>query len=185
METSKHKIRERVLKLINQQPRDEQQAKSRVIFEKLFALPTFVSAKTVLFYASCPGEVQTFDMIKAARKLGKIIGLPKICKDRKAFLPVVITDMEKDLVSGAYNIPEPRTFSPVMETSDLDMVIVPGVAFDRTNHRIGRGGGYYDRFLSALPASVFSVGLAYDFQLIDHIPSLESHDVAVSCVLSN
>ncbi|MCK4882744.1 MAG: 5-formyltetrahydrofolate cyclo-ligase, partial [Candidatus Omnitrophica bacterium] len=67
----------------------------------------------------------------------------------------------------------------------LDMVIVPGVAFDKHNNRLGRGGGYYDRFLAALSSEVLTVGLAFDFQMVDSLSSQETHDVPVSCVLTN
>ena len=68
---------------------------------------------------------------------------------------------------------------------ELDLVVVPGLAFDKRNNRLGRGQGYYDRFLKTLPRGVPTIGLAFDFQIVDTIPQRKEHDVAVDCVLVN
>ncbi|MBF0533205.1 MAG: 5-formyltetrahydrofolate cyclo-ligase, partial [Candidatus Omnitrophica bacterium] len=92
----------------------------------------------------------------------------------------------QDMESGPYGILQPKASEDrKLDLDQIDMVIVPGVAFDRNNCRLGRGQGYYDRFLPRLSARTTTVGLAFDFQMLDVIPQIEPHDVPVSCVLNN
>ena len=72
-----------------------------------------------------------------------------------------------------------------MDLGNIELVVVPGVAFDRRNFRLGRGGGYYDRFLAKIPSHTPTIGLAFDFQMIDALPEKETHDRPVSLVLTN
>jgi 5-formyltetrahydrofolate cyclo-ligase len=97
-----------------------------------------------------------------------------------------VTSLKTDLETGPYGVKQPADDPAKTLAHDcLDIVIVPGVAFDRKNHRLGRGGGYYDRFLGSLPAHVRTVGLAFDFQVVDSLPFQAEHDVPVSCVLAS
>lgn len=160
--------------------------KSLAIAGKLFQMVEFQKAETILFYASFDGEVETFDMMREAKKLGKKIGLPGITTDEKRITLTAVASLETDLEDGPYGIKQPKMDQALTLTEDcLDMVIVPGVAFDKQNNRLGRGGGYYDRFLESLPSGVLTVGLAFDFQIVDSLLSQETHDVPVSCVLTN
>ena len=137
-----------------------------------------------MFYASFDGEVDTFEMISQALKLGKKIALPRIDKTQRKILPVVIDSLDNDLEQGPYGIKQPRiNVDKVLDLKDINMVIVPGVAFDKRNNRLGRGGGYYDRFLTTVPSGIPTVGLAFDFQIVDRLPHLDEHDQAVSHVL--
>ena len=182
---SKKDLRERILTLLRNQKEEERLKKSSIILKKLFKLKAFKKAKTVLFYASFDGEVHTIEMIKKAQQLGKKIGLPKV-NSLSRLVPVLVEDMEKDLKKGRYGILEPKKLrGKKLDLKDIDMVIVPGVVFDKRKNRLGRGGGYYDRFLKKLPSSIPTVALAFDFQIIDHLPHQERRDVSVSYVLSN
>jgi 5-formyltetrahydrofolate cyclo-ligase len=123
-------------------------------------------------------------MIKRAQQLGKFIGLPRT-NPAYTLTPVLIKDVEHDLVKGMYGCKEPKPgINRDLLPDELDMVIVPGVAFDSSGQRLGRGVGYYDRFLRQLPKDTPVVGLAFDFQLVDRLP-VEEHDIPVSFVLSN
>ena len=182
---TKEEIRQKILTRMRQQQEDERQRKSRIIQRKLFALPAMRTAKTLFFYASFDGEVETLDMMKQAQRLGKIIALP--CVDRRQFKlhPARVESLEHDLAPGAYGIAQPDRHCQPIEIEALDMVIVPGVAFDRLNNRLGRGQGYYDRFLARLSSGIPVIGLAFDFQILDRLPDQQAHDRPVSCVLSN
>ncbi len=175
-----------MLTLLRNHKEEERLAKSRIIFDRLFRLPEFRKALTILFYFPFNGEVNTVEMIKQAQKLGKRIGLPRIMRDKKRIIPAIVDSLEEDLETGPYGIKQPKTNRlQALRLENLDMVIVPGVAFDKRNNRLGRGGGYYDRFLKSLPSLIPTVGLAFDFQIVDHLPQQEKHDIPVTKVLIN
>ena len=146
----------------------------------------FKQAKTILFYASFDGEVETFEMIKKALNLGKKIALPKILKDKIKLLPVFIRSLRRDLKAGVYGIKEPKDKKVnVLKIKDIDMVIVPALAFDKANHRLGRGKGYYDRFLGNIPSCIPTFGLAFDFQVVSSVPHKKGQDMPVCHVVVN
>ena len=179
-------FRERIIALLSNQKKEERLIKSLAISDKLFQLTKFREAETILFYASFDGEVETFEMMKKAQRLGKIVGLPRIGKGDKNIVPIMVESLEDDLEIGPYGIKQPKSDSTNMLREDcLDLVVVPGIAFDKKNNRLGRGGGYYDRFLASLPAHIPTVGLAFDFQIVEPLPFQEDHDVKVSCILTN
>ena len=181
---TKQEIRQRILDLIHHQREEDAALKSRIIYSKLLALKVFQKAKIVLFYCSFKGEVNTFPMIEKAIALNKQVAVPLIIKETRQIIAMLIAST-KELISGSYGVPEPRyDAAKKISSEDLDLVVVPGVAFDKANNRLGRGAGYYDRFLSQLPSTVPSIGLAYDFQLVPVIPGIEPHDRPVALVLS-
>ena len=185
-DNSKKILRERILTLLRNQKEKERLNKSLAIGDKLFQMQEFQKARTILFYASFDGEVETFEMMKRAQKLGKKIGLPRIMENERKIFPTSVVSLEADLEVGPYGIKQSKADpAKALENDCLDMVIVPGVAFDNKNNRLGRGGGYYDQFLAALPSHIPTVGLAFDFQIVDSLSFQDEHDVPVSCVLAN
>lgn len=186
-QNTKKDLRVRLLNLLRTQKEGQRLKKSTVIREKLFSLPEFKDARTILFYASFDGEVETFEMMKYAQKLKKKIALPKIIQEDKEFIPVLVDNIDAELSDGCYGIKEPNDSCAQhsLSAADIDMVLVPGVAFDKDNNRLGRGGGYYDRFLKTLPSTTTTVGLSFDFQMLDSVPHQKNHDVPLSCVIVN
>ena len=185
IQTQKKNIRKRIVQLLKGQKEDERLRKSLVILERLFATPEFQSAKTILFYASFQGEVETFVMMRRAQLLGKRIALPMILKEEKTIIPAVVENLDDDLAPGPYGIPQPRTDkTKTIEPGALDLLVVPGLAFDADNRRLGRGAGYYDRFLSGISNRIPSVGLAFDFQMVKSLP-YQPHDAVMSHVITN
>ena len=179
----KSSLRTQFLELLKRQGSEQRLAKSRKVAEQLFALPAFVKAKTVLFYASMPGEVETFAMIQQAINLKKHVALPVLESNQRNMVPTFIDSVE-NLVAGPYGTRQPQVdASKAVDLRAIDAVIVPGLAFDRANNRLGRGAGYYDRFLFALPSSTAKIGVAFDFQIVDRLP-VEEHDVPLSCVIA-
>ena len=181
---SKSVIRKRILKLLRNQKEEDRFKKNLVILRKFFTTKELKSAKTILFYVAFDGEVETLDMIKRAYAKGKKVAVPTILKDKKMIIPTLISNGE-ELELGPYGIKHPKhNPSSWLKAEDLDLVVVPGVAFDKRRHRLGRGAGYYDRFLASLPKDVPTVGLAFDFQIVDVLPHQE-HDIPVSRVIHN
>lgn len=177
-------IRERVLTLLKNQKEEERLNKSLSIKDKLFSKQEFQNASTIVFYASFDGEVFTFDMIKQAINMGKKIGLPVIDQEQEKIVPIQITNMDQDLCEGPFGIKQPEiNHAKEIQPEEIDMVVVPAVAFDRNNNRLGRGGGYYDRFLEKLPQKASTVGLAFDFQVLEDVLPNEAHDIPVTDVV--
>ena len=172
--------------LLRNQKEEDRLRKSEAIRKKLFSLKEFKRAKTILFYASFDGEVETLKMMKQAKKLKKTIALPIVIKTHRKIIPRLIRNLRTGLCRGAYGILEPKKgCCEPLELSKLDLVLVPGIAFDKRNHRLGRGLGYYDRFLRKLPARIPAIGLAFDFQVVHRLPPVQSHDVQLSRIVSN
>ncbi|MDD5004920.1 MAG: 5-formyltetrahydrofolate cyclo-ligase [Candidatus Omnitrophica bacterium] len=181
---TKNYIRSQLLKRLKKQKEVEQLKRSFKIQNKLFSLPEFIKAKMILFYLSFGGEVETFRMIQKTMSLGKKVALPVINSRNKRLIPSLISDCGYNLELGPYGIRQPKKKHMRNVALDkIDLIIVPGVAFDLHGNRIGRGLGYYDRFLHSLPKEIPSIGLAFDFQVLGRIPSLESHDFPVDKVL--
>ena len=180
----KEKIRTKILLRLRKQAEESRLQKSLLILKKLFACSEFKQAKTILFYASFDGEVETLEMMKQSLTLGKKIALPSIHMKDKTILPTYIHNLEEDLILGSYGIAESRHkgLHPVA-CDEIDLSVVPGVAFDRDNYRLGRGAGYYDRFLSRLSKAVPAIGLAFDFQIVSRLPRQE-HDIPMTSVIT-
>ena len=183
MRKTKRQIRKELLETLNNQAGKEALRKSAKIKKKLFSLPEFKKAKLVMFYASKQNEVDTCGMIDEALRTGKKVALPR-CAGQKTFIAKEISNRHTDLEKGAYGIYEPRKKAPDVDTERIGLVIVPGVAFDIENGRLGRGKGYYDRFLKKLPPGKTTVGLAFDFQIVKDLPK-DSHDIPVSKVITD
>ena len=182
---TKQELRQRILDHIKLQKEEDAFIKSRVICSKLLSLPVFQQAQTIMFYVSVRGEVNTFPMMEKAIEFKKRVDVPVIRKETRHLIPVEITSL-RELIPGPYGIPEPPfDEAHALRPEDLDLVLVPGVAFDHAGNRLGRGAGYYDRFLSALPSTTPVLGLGYDLQIVPGIPGLEPHDRRVTTVLTN
>ncbi len=181
----KQELRQRILDRIKEQKEEIALSKSRIIFAKVIALPVFQSARTILFYASFRGEVDTFALMREAMVLNKRVALPLIRKEEQRIVPMLIKTLS-GLRPGPYGImtPEDEPRDRV-DAAELDLVVVPGVAFDRRHNRLGRGAGYYDRFLSGLSATTPTIGLAYDLQVVDAITGIEAHDRPVTYLVTN
>ena len=173
---TKQEIRSKILLRLKTQKEDTRDRKSRIIKKKLLRTKVFRKAKIIMFYIAFDGEVNTEEMILEARKLNKIIAVPVCEKNRIAIRPCKL-DNNASLKKGPYGVCEPAVKKSI-SLKNIDLVIVPGVAFDQKGNRLGRGKGCYDRFLKTLPKDTPSIGLAFGFQIIPSVPS-HKHDVSV------
>lgn len=168
---TKQKIRSRILLKLKIQKEEDRNRKSKLIKTKLFRARVFKKAKKVMFFISFGGEVNTQDMIKETQEMGKIVAVP-VCRKNRVIRPSILSTKAK-LVRGLYEIYEPA-IKRFIDPEALDLVVVPGVAFDKSGNRLGRGKGYYDCFLHKLPDKTVSIGLAYDFQILPSVPTTNS-----------
>lgn len=178
---TKQHIRSKILARLKTQKEEDRDRKSRIIKRQLFRKRVFKKAKTVMFYISFDGEVNTQDMIKEACRLGKIVAVPVCESHRITIRPCALKDKAK-LRKGPYGICEPAV-KKYIKLEDLNLVIVPGVAFDKKGNRLGRGRGCYDYFLKKIPSDTPSIGLAFDFQILPYLPAT-STDVKIGKVIS-
>lgn len=155
----------------------ERAAKSEAIAKKLLASCIFQKAQTVFCYVASEDEVHTRKILQAVLASGKRLCIPYIVDAQNGLMYAAELKDLSDLVPGLYDIPTVPTEGLVkLEPAEIDMVIVPGSAFDMEGHRIGMGGGYYDRFLHSAEATITAkVAIAYQCQLAPHI-AVEEHD---------
>jgi len=165
---TKRKIRSKLLLRLKIQKEENRNQKSQQVKEKLFRTKVFKRAKTVMFYIAFDGEVDTQEMIKEAHKLGKRVVVP-ICHKDRTIRPCILKEGAR-LKRGFYGISEP-TDKKFVSLRTIDLVLVPGVAFDKKGNRLGRGKGYYDRFLKRIPENRPTLGLAFDFQILPFVPA--------------
>lgn len=179
---TKTDIRKVFLKKRDSYAINELMRKSEKIKNNLFCLKEFANAETILFYVSKNKEVRTDDMIKQSIKMGKKTLVPYINKKSNEIIPSKIINFDKELEMGSFGIREPKKmFRRPVNPEIIDMVIVPGIVFDRRGYRIGYGKGFYDKFLSKIRCE--TIGLAYSFQIIDMIPN-EEHDIPIKTIIT-
>lgn len=156
-------------------------AKSRRILRRLSRDPVFQEAEHAAFYFGIAPEVETKSFLKKALKSKKVY-LPKIGRSGSLTLRRVCL-LSRDLKKGAYNIMEPRPSCPSRPAKKMDIILVPGVAFDKNGGRLGRGGGYYDRLLRKAGSAV-KIGLCFREQIVKKVP-MKAHDVRVDRVITD
>ncbi len=148
-------------------PPAEREALSAIICDRAAGLPAFGTAETVHVYVGVGGEVRTLPLLEEAWRAGKRVVCPRIGIDGRLESRQIRSP--EDLVAGPRGLrqPDPET-TVLVPPEEIDLVVAPGVGFDRQGRRLGFGGGYYDRFLSSTGAS--RLGLAFSLQIVDRIP---------------
>lgn len=148
------------------------------ICNRVIGMPEYERADVILAYMCAKGEVDVSNIVKDAYSKGKRVAFPFCIAN--VGLRLLIPKTPESFTVGAYGIMEPSVDDSVeIEPSRLDLVIVPAVAYTRECLRLGQGGGYYDRLLKK--TSAFTVGVGYDFQLLESLP-VAAHDVPLDCV---
>ena len=141
------------------------------------ATELYRNAKTIYGYLPYNQEVRTVPMLELALADGKRVAVPKVYGDEMKF--IYLTDLTQ-VEDGYAGIPEPVADGPVADDPTA-LVLMPGLAFDKEGHRIGYGGGFYDKFLAQEPNHP-TIALCYDFQMLGQLPT-EEFDIPVDCVL--
>jgi 5-formyltetrahydrofolate cyclo-ligase len=150
--------------------------KSAAIMKRLFEFANFLESKIVLFYLSHKSEVDTEPMIHKALALEKIIALPLIDGEKREIIPLKIDNLDRDTQPGYRGIREPISRRcKQIPVQQVNLAIIPGIAFDERGGRIGYGTGFYDRFIPNLDITTRKVALAFECQIVPQIP-MEPHD---------
>ncbi len=163
---------------------EAREARSELVLKRLWSLREFGGAGTVFFFISFRSEVDTVPMIRRALGEGKRVLLPYTIPDNREMVASEVLDFDADLELGNYDIMEPREESvrPVLP-GDIDVIVMPGVAFDRDGRRLGYGGGYYDRFLDRCEPRCLRVAPCFDLQVVEEVPSAD-HDHRVHVIVT-
>lgn len=177
----KHKIRKKILEVRENHDESERSKKDSAIKGKMFSLPEFKKAKIILFYVSIRGEVRTDKMISESLEKGKRILVPFADLKNKTLLISEINDLD-ELSPGAFGIPEPKN-PKEFPLERIDIVVIPGIAFDMKGNRVGYGMGFYDRFLKTLKPHVHKIALSYGLQIVSGIPT-DGEDVRVNKIIT-
>jgi len=165
-------------------PENIKEEKDAAIRQRIIRLPEFTDAKTIFFYASFKSEADTIEMIKISLSHGKQIILPRVDKENKKLLLYKIKDIN-ELAQGYMGILEPSVSEGKLTgLDDIDLIIIPGAAFDVLGSRLGYGAGFYDRLLAGMKKKIPIIAPAYEEQIVDDIPS-EPHDVKVDKIVTD
>lgn len=159
-------------------PEQIQQASDRLAAQ-LFQTEAYQHAQSIYGYLSYNQEVRTETILRRALADGKRVAVPKVFGDDMKFL--WIDDLSL-VAPGYFDIPEPIADGPEAD-DEFALILMPGLAFDHEGHRIGYGGGFYDRYLAGHPFHKL-VALCYDFQMLDHLDT-EEHDIPVNLVIAD
>ncbi|MCG0274933.1 MAG: 5-formyltetrahydrofolate cyclo-ligase [Thermosediminibacteraceae bacterium] len=153
---------------------------SEKIISTLFSLDEFKKSKTVMLYVDFRNEVMTQKAIEDALAMGKRVVVPKTIKGQ-GLLAIEIKGTH-ELKPGTYGVLEPEK-NEGLDPKLIDLVVVPGVAFDKRGYRLGYGGGYYDRFLPKLRPDAKKIALAFEIQIAEYLPE-DPHDIRMDAVIT-
>ena len=186
MEQTKAEVRTRTLALRDEMPAQERMRRSEKIVKNLTDHPCYREAQALLTYVSFRSEVDTISLIEQAFADGKTVFAPRVAGREMDFFRIKgLCDLEE----GYHGILEPHNHITEVYAPSAGKAIIcmPGAAFDRAHHRIGYGGGYYDRYLSGLSEQakdmICTAALAYDCQILQEIP-WDNHDICPECIIA-
>lgn len=167
--TVKTDLRQRVRKMLADIPPDDMTAKSLRACHRLFERSQFLKAEVIMVFLSLPSEVDTSPIVLRCWQARKRVLAPKVSWNQRRMLPVEIRSLTDDLMVSTMGIREPVAGIP-FPIPLIDMVIVPGLAFDEYGNRLGRGRGFYDRFLAHPEFKGIACGLAFEEQILPSVP---------------
>jgi 5-formyltetrahydrofolate cyclo-ligase len=187
----KRALREAVLARRAALSADDRAKASAAITAKLIAHPAYAKARCVMAYASFGDEFDTAALLNHVLQTGKVLVLPRIEKSTRQLVLHKVSALN-DLVTGKWNIREPRVDAPSAELNEVDFALIPGLAFDRHGGRLGYGGGYYDKLLSVTASvnkthsetpALARLSAAFSCQIVDATP-MTPHDVYISTIIT-
>ncbi len=179
---NKTELRQQILARRGHLTAEERARKSAAIGERLFALEEFKAAGCALFFVGFGSEVETLPMIRQALLQGKRVIAPKVRETKSELELRELRDPEVELHPGAMGILEPDETCPLVAREEIDLIIVPAVAWDEKGYRVGYGGGFYDRLL-AKARDIPKVGIGFECQVVSEVPRKE-HDLGVDVLVT-
>jgi len=184
LEREKQGMRQKLLERLLSLTKNEIKRRSKDVEDRLSELPIYKQAKVIMVYYPLRGEVDIL------RKIKKDLGSKRFCfpvmdLEAKNLRIFEIANLDEDFCVGAWGVMQPDTEkAKEVDIKEIDVVIVPGLAFDRQRNRLGRGAGFYDRFLQNITPPTKKVGIAFEFQIMENLPTNLSWDQKVDTVVS-
>jgi 5-formyltetrahydrofolate cyclo-ligase len=173
-----------MLTLRNSMPSSELDFLSSEITARLLKVPAITNARTISTYLHTGSEVRTKEIVNWALANAKRVTVPITDRAHKRLVFSELRDPESELERGNYGIQEAKAeFRRPVPLEEADVVLIPGVAWDRRGYRIGYGAGYYDRSINSLQKHIAKIGLAYEFQIVPSIPTT-SYDRRVDAIVT-
>jgi 5-formyltetrahydrofolate cyclo-ligase len=160
---------------------EQRKRESAALCRRLTAAPEWSAAGTVLGFSALPAEPDPAPALQTAARAGLTVALPRWDADLGEYRPALLPP-DGGLVPGPFGVPEPAPSSPWVPVERLDLVLVPGLAFDRRGRRLGRGRGFFDRLLARAPTAR-RWGVAFDLQIVAEVPT-EPHDLNVHLLVT-
>lgn len=154
---------------------------SSMICVRLAQQEVWKGARSITFFAPMPDEPDIWPLISQASISGKAVALPRFSRATQSYIVCRVENLQTDIQIGAFGIREPKEGCPEVALNRLDLVLVPGVAFDPHGRRLGRGKGFYDRLLAGFGGR--KCGVAFDEQIVGEVPA-GPQDIRLNCILT-
>ncbi len=177
----KDAIRKMVIEKIKAMSHQHKVEESKSICEKLYNSQLWQKSLKVFAFAPMNSEVDIWELLVKGLKEGKTIALPFYIKQGNIYQPRIVRDLEKDVVKGKMGIREPKEECEKLSMKEVDLILVPGVAFSPKGDRLGRGKGYYDKMLAE--AHGIKCGVCFECQYGWDVP-VEPHDIKLDCIVT-
>ena len=181
LDSAKAGLRQQVRQRLKALTPQQREAASLQINARLRQQAVWKSAGSILFFAPLPSEPDIWPLLEEALLAGKTVALPRFSLETQSYIACVVRNPQTDLQSGQFRIREPGLSGPEFPLNRLDLVLVPGVAFQPDGCRLGRGKGFYDRLLAAVRGT--KCGVAFDEQIVGAIP-VGPLDIRVNCIVT-
>lgn len=179
----KKRLRNKFKRILDTIPAQEALDKSCAIAEKITRLDEFEAAAVIMIYLTTPGEVDTAPIAEAGWARSRTVVAPKACPNTRRMEAVVCPYGDEDILHPGHGLRRPA-HGPTVSASEIDLVIVPALSFDRRCNRLGRGGGFYDRFIAREELAAISLGVCFAEQITDELP-MNKNDKPVDIVVTD
>jgi len=180
----KDNLRKNMLHLRKNMKMQDVDTFSDKIINTIMKLPEFMNCRNIMLYLSFNKEVNTYPLATWCLNNGKTVIAPYCIQSERKIIPYKINNLTSDLTKSTFGVMEPKhKLLEKTNIEDIDLIIVPGVIFDKDCNRIGFGAGYYDRFLLKKLKNTPTIGIAYDYQIIDKVPT-DEYDIPLNFIIT-
>jgi len=179
----KHHARKQLCQLLDNVTTRQWQEKSVQACRGLCLSPEFQKAELIMMFLSIPKEVDTVHAMREAFRQKKTVLVPSVAWETQELIPLTMDSIDCQMTYDRYNMQWPTYGKPVA-IEKIDMIIVPGLGFDDKGNRLGRGKGFYDRFLSSKDFKGITCGLAIEEQVMEYIP-VDHHDISINMLITD